>query len=118
MKLRKKTYQTKEAENLIDRSFKELKSSIDGVSLTNFFDTYNRLFFQIPKTGTLSHSFIFNKSGEYLQKPNLKSSTQIRELNNKIIDLEKKLADLETENSRLEADNTSKDYEITLLKKQ
>ena len=116
MKLRKKTYQTKEAENLIDRSFKELKSSIDGVSLTNFFDTYNRLFFQIPKTGTLSHSFIFNKSGEYLQKPNLKSSTQIRELNNKIIDLEKKLTDLERENTLLSSKNVSQELEIRELK--
>ena len=38
MKLRKKAYISRDAERIIDKSFKELKSNSEGVSLTNFFE--------------------------------------------------------------------------------
>ena len=88
MKLTKKAYQTIEADKLIDRSFNELKSTTEGVSLTNFFEIYNKLFFTIPQTGTLSHTTLFNRSGEYIQNPGLSSDRTIRDLRNNIQSLE------------------------------
>ena len=116
MKLTKKTYQTIEADKLIDRSFNELKSTTEGVSLTNFFEIYNKLFFTIPQTGTLSHTTLFNRSGEYIQNPGLSSDRTIRDLRNNIQSLEQQIADLEAEKNALEADNKVKEQEIILLK--
>ena len=116
MKLTKKAYQTIEADKLIDRSFNELKSTTEGVSLTNFFEIYNKLFFTIPQTGTLSHTTLFNRSGEYIQNPGLSSDKTIRDLRNNIQSLEQQIADLEAEKNALEADNKVKEQEIILLK--
>ncbi len=116
MKLTKKAYQTIEADKLIDRSFNELKSTTEGVSLTNFFEIYNKLFFTIPQTGTLSHTTLFNRSGEYIQNPGLSSDRTIRDLRNNIQSLEQQIADLEAEKNALEADNKVKEQEIILLK--
>ena len=116
MKLRKKAYISRDAERIIDKSFKELKSNSEGVSLTNFFEIYDKLFLQIPKTGTLSHTTLFNKSGEYIQNIELSSDTIIRDLKNQMRSLEQQVADLEKEKNILEADNKVKEQEIRLLK--
>ena len=49
MKLTKKAYQTIEADKLIDRSFNELKSTTEGVSLTNFLKYIISYFLQYHK---------------------------------------------------------------------
>ena len=116
MKLTKKTYISKDAEKFVDKYFKELKQNTEGVSLTNFFEIYNKLFLQIPKTGTLSHTTLFNKSGEYLQSAELSSDKVIRDLKNNIQSLNQQVADLEAEKNILEADNKVKEQEIRLLK--
>ena len=118
MKLTKKAYQTIEADKLIDRSFNELKSTTEGVSLTNFFEIYNKLFFTIPQTGTLSHTTLFNRSGEYIQNPGLSSDKTIRDLRNNIQSLEQQISDLEAEKNKLELDNKNKEQEIILLKQR
>ena len=118
MKLVKKAYRSEGTDKLVDKSFKELKTSTEGVSLTNFFETYNKLFLQIPKTGTMSHSTIFNRSGEYLKSPGLASDKTIRDLKSNITKLEKKASELEAEKNRLEFDNKNKEQEILLLKQR
>ena len=118
MKLTKKAYESTETDKLIDRSFNELKSSVDNVSLTNFFEIYNKLFFQIPQTGTLSHTILFNRSGEYLQDAELSSDKIIRDLRNNIQSLEQRIATLESEKNILEADNKVKEQEISILKQR
>ena len=118
MKLTKKTYISKDAEKFVDKSFKELKQNTEGVSLTNFFEIYNKLFFQIPKTGTLSHTALFNRSGEYLQNVELSSDKIIRDLRNNIQSLNQQIADLEAEKNKLELDNKNKEQEIILLKQR
>ena len=118
MKLIKKTYKSEGTDKLVDKSFKELKTSTDSVTLTNFFEIYNKLFLQIPKTGTISHSTIFNRSGEYLKNPGLTSDKIIRDLKSNITKLEKKSSKLEAEKNRLEFDNKNKEQEILLLKQR
>ena len=118
MKLTKKTYISKDAAKFVDKSFKELKQNTEGVSLTNFFEIYNKLFLQIPKTGTLSHTALFNRSGEYLQNVELSSDKIIRDLRNNIQSLNQQIADLEAEKNKLELDNKNKEQEIILLKQR
>ena len=116
MKLTKKTFLTSEAEKLIDRSFSEFGKTTNITSVSNFFEIYNKLFFTIPQTGTLSHTTLFNRSGEYIQNPGLSSDRTIRDLRNNIQSLEQQIADLEAEKNALEADNKVKEQEIILLK--
>ena len=56
---------------VIDTEFKtfgnNLTTGITQISLEEFFQNYNDLFYQIPKEGDLnSHTYILNKTVEYL----------------------------------------------------
>jgi hypothetical protein len=58
---------------VIDTSFSELYTpvtasvSVDEVTVEQFFDLYNQLFFQIPATGEVnSHEYLVKTSTEYL----------------------------------------------------
>ena len=118
MKLTKKTYLTSETDKLIDRNFNELSKSRAAVNVDTFFQTYKEIFFRIPKTGTLSHTALFNRSGEYLQNVELSSDKIIRDLRNNIQSLNQQIADLEAEKNKLELDNKNKEQEIILLKQR
>ena len=117
MKLQKKLYNAAAAENLIDRSFKESKrTKEDDISIPKFFQLYDKLFYNIPKAGSISHSTIINRSSKYaggvinnLQRENV-------DLRNKIIELEVKIQDLQLANNLIELDNNAKESEIFELK--
>ena len=55
IKIDKDTVTNQVANKSIDRSFSELIPKEDLVSLDQFFDYYNQLFYNIPRDGTLSH---------------------------------------------------------------
>ena len=97
MKLVKKVYTTSSTENLIDRSFNEIKKEKEEVPVKELFRLYERLFFDIPKTGLHSHKYLVEKGMEYLEDEDYIDTKQqkIDELNQKILQLEAKLADLE-----------------------
>ena len=66
MKLEKKLYNSKSTENLIDRSFIGSKrTKDDDIDVPKFFQLYDKLFYNIPKSGAISHSYIINKSSKY-----------------------------------------------------
>ena len=66
MKLQKKLYNLAAVENITDRSFNESKrTKDDDISIAKFFQLYDKLFYNIPKVGQLSHSYIINKSNSY-----------------------------------------------------
>jgi len=117
MKLQKKLYNAAATENIMDRSFKESKrTKDDDISVAKFFQLYDKLFYNIPKSGQLSHSFIINKSSKYaggivnnLQQENV-------DLRNKIIELETQIQDLQTANNLIELDNNVKESKIFELK--
>tara|TARA_Y100001963_G_scaffold156159_1_gene249046 strand:- start:288 stop:641 length:354 start_codon:yes stop_codon:yes gene_type:complete len=117
MKLIKRTYTKQETNKIIDRKFRELNQEIKNVPLIDFFSIYNDIFFEIPKTGTLSHSTLFVKSGDYLNKETQKEK-QIKELQKKVKSLETKVSQLELQKNNLEADNILKDNEIINLKER
>ena len=113
MKLQKKLYNAAAAENLIDRSFKGLKrTKDDDISITKFFQLYEKLFYNIPKTGQISHSSIINKSSKYAGGVMNNLQQDITTLNNKIFELEAQIADLENSKNLIELDNNVKEAEI------
>jgi hypothetical protein len=97
MKLVKKVYTTSSTENLIDRSFKEIKKEKEEVSVKEIFKLYERSFFDIPKSGLYSHKYLVEKSIEYLEDGDYLDTKQqqIDELNQTIVELSAKIIDLE-----------------------
>tara|TARA_Y100000593_G_scaffold89174_1_gene172779 strand:- start:1214 stop:1519 length:306 start_codon:yes stop_codon:yes gene_type:complete len=96
MKLKKKFYTSKSTDKIIDRSFSELKKEEEKMSIFKFFQHYSKLFYEIPKVGSQSHSVLFQRSGDYLDDPTNSKDKKIKELQNKIIELEAQIADLKT----------------------
>tara|TARA_R110000851_G_scaffold208572_1_gene361046 strand:+ start:1137 stop:1496 length:360 start_codon:yes stop_codon:yes gene_type:complete len=117
MKLQKKLYNIAAAENLIDRSFNESKrTKDDDIGVPKFFQLYEKLFYNIPKTGQISHSSIINKSSTYAGGviDNLTKDNTI--LRNRIFELEAQIEDLENAKNLIELDNNVKETEIFELK--
>jgi hypothetical protein len=96
MKLTKKIITSKDAKNLIDSSFSELKKEVEKPTVSMFFKQYNRLFFDIPKTGANSHQMIAQRSKEYIEDENvsLPKDQLIDTLNLEVQRLETELLDL------------------------
>lgn len=72
--LNKQVFLKDEFYNTIDTNFSELVNipptpvfDINQATIGDFFDLYNKLFFEIPKEGvTNSHEFLVRESGEYI----------------------------------------------------
>ena len=68
----KKIYNSREYQNVIDNSFKELVTPTvnipdTGITVSQFFDYYNQLFYDIPITGEInSHTYIVQQSQQYI----------------------------------------------------
>tara|TARA_B110000908_G_C10240571_1_gene445837 strand:+ start:1175 stop:1531 length:357 start_codon:yes stop_codon:yes gene_type:complete len=106
MKLIKKIYKSEDTDNNIDRTFSELKNEKEtNIDINTFFETYHKIFFQIPKTGNSSHTTLLSKSGQYAGSA-LDKSRQIQELNSKIIELTSVLSNLQSENNTLKTANS------------
>ena len=96
MKLTKKIITSKDAKNLMDSSFSELKKEMEKPTVNMFFKQYNRLFFDIPKMGANSHQSIIERSQQYIEDESvsLPKDQLIDTLNEEIRKLETELADL------------------------
>ena len=70
--LNKEAYSKREYTNTIDTEFSQLVSpSLDDIgaeepTVEEFFEDYETLFFQIPKTGENSHETLITRSTEYI----------------------------------------------------
>ena len=74
--LNKKVYAKNQYEKVIDTKFSQLATTITpstsptvdtAAAIDQFFQDYNELFFQIPKTGeTNSHEYLIKTSTEYI----------------------------------------------------
>lgn len=116
MKLTKKTYLTSESDKLIDRKFNELGKKQSRINISSFFQIYKDIFFRIPKTGTNSHTTLYNESGNFLENPQSSSSTKIKRLNKQIKELQNKLSELEHKNEMLSSVNVAQELEIREIK--
>ena len=53
------------------------KTAAETISMTGFFEAYDRLFLEIPKQGeTNSHQYITNRSGEYVGGEDVSAEVQ------------------------------------------
>lgn len=84
VKLYKNSYVKTQYEKVIDTKFSQLANSPNeneqinsSISIDDFFQYYNELFFQIPKTGeTNSHDFLIKTSSEYVGDNTVNSDIQ------------------------------------------
>jgi len=97
VELQKRHYGTKDASQLLDRSFSELTKTRDGISPTNFFNLYRELFYDIPKIGENSHTTLMLESKEYINDYVDPNENKIQELLERIIELETEKTKFPTE---------------------
>jgi hypothetical protein len=70
--LNKTVFEKRQYQKVIDTSFTQLvpiqiTSSVDTISVDQFFNYYNELFFDIPKLGEVnSHEYLIKTSQEYV----------------------------------------------------
>ena len=118
----KTIYSKTEFENKIDTEFTELTTDQPSVSIEEFFNFYNEVFFDIPKEGENSHATIIQTSTDYfedyrspLQDIIDSKDLEIEELNRRILDVESRLTTLlieqEVEEAQEEADNAAYEAE-------
>ena len=118
----KTIYSKIEFENKIDTDFTELTTDQPSVSIEEFFNFYNEIFFDIPKEGENSHATIIQTSTDYfedyrspLQDIIDSKDLEIEELNRRILDVESRLTTLlieqEVEEAQEEADNAAYEAE-------
>ena len=100
MKLNKKTYLSSETNKLVDKNFSELSKKRNAINIDSFFQTYKEIFFRIPKTGTNSHTTLFNESREYAN-PTVSNTQKVQRLNKEIKELQSKISDLQHNNEIL-----------------
>jgi hypothetical protein len=93
---------------VIDTSFKQLgvqsiqEQVLTQPTVTEFFEMYNSLFYQIPELGTTnSHEYLIKKSSEYIlfdpnQEEILALQNEIAQLRTELLDTQKQLVDLQT----------------------
>lgn len=104
--LTKKLYDKKAYLNVVDTQFNELiqpSSSIEpGVSVDEFFQLYNELFYDIPKFGeTNSHEYLIKQSSDYVGSAILTDDIQalldeITSLREENLELQRNIIDLTT----------------------
>jgi hypothetical protein len=92
--LNKEVYQKDQYTKVIDTSFSQLVDTTPEVetpvtTVPEFFELYNELFFQIPKTGIQSHEELIKRSTEYIGFSPL--NDQIQALLEEITDLRRQL---------------------------
>jgi len=64
--LEKKVYNNKKTIDFMNTSFSELIKSNPNYTISKFFEVYNNLFYDIPKTGDKSHHSLIVQSQEYI----------------------------------------------------
>jgi len=114
--LNRKVYNKSDYLKTIDTSFNELLPPIplveeDSITIEQFFDYYNQLFFDIPKTGINSHNTLIQQSSEYVgnEKTNEEIEALVQEINSlrdQLLQNQIDLTELQQANAEL-AQNTS-----------
>ena len=91
IKLDKTTVNNQIGDRSIDRTFSELIPKIELISIDQFFDYYNSLFYDIPRDGNNSHKRLINQSTEYYGNYIDPKDDLIKTLERRIVELENQL---------------------------
>ncbi len=98
----------------IDRSFNELISKKNRITVNEFFDYYNNLFYDIPQIGALSHTELVNRSIEYIGNYSDPRDQDIINLNIEIDSLTKRINELEQGEFESDFEDLTKTVVISL----
>ena len=99
--LNRKVYSKNDYQKTIDTSFNELlpplppEEAVFVITIEQFFQAYNNLFFDIPKTGLNSHNTLIQQSTEYVG--NEQRDEQVEALIQEINDLRAQLLSTQQE---------------------
>jgi cell division protein FtsL len=106
--LNKQVYDKGQYTKVIDTSFKQLgvqtiqQQIAIQPTVTEFFDMYNDLFYDIPETGDInSHEYLIKKSSEYIgfeanQEEITALQAEIAQLRVDLLDAQKQIIELQT----------------------
>ena len=108
--LNREGFETRAYKNAIDTSFSQLVTPPppleETITVEEFFEAYNTLFYEIPSTGVFnSHEFLIKRSSEYIGYTEetdqdiqvlLDEITQLRE---QLLSTERELRDIQTSSS-------------------
>ena len=92
--LNREIYSRKGFNQTVGVDFEEFSKKEDTFSVTQFFQLYNALFFDIPRIGAESHYTIKRRSSEFIRgfsADNDPKDDTIDNLNNKVLELEQQL---------------------------
>tara|TARA_R100000951_G_C2558214_1_gene154715 strand:+ start:150 stop:521 length:372 start_codon:yes stop_codon:yes gene_type:complete len=99
----------------IDNSFKELlplplEEIVETLTIEEFFEAYNNLFFEIPKTGLNSHNTLIQKSSEYIGDEQTNEEldalyAEVTALREQLLETQKELSDIQRAQSESELQN-------------
>jgi hypothetical protein len=114
--LNRKVYDKDKYQKTIDTSFTELlpppPPEVEIVTLTvdQFFQLYNQLFFSIPKTGINSHNTLIQQSSEYVgdEQTNEELEALVQEVNYlraELLEAQQELIRIQTEQAQLSLDS-------------
>ena len=81
----------------VNVTFDELTPVAEEINLNEFFNTYNKIFFNIPKEGDLSHTTLINTSKDFLGDFEDPKDTIIEGLQKQVEDLQLEIANLQAE---------------------
>ena len=116
LRLSKNVYSKSQYEKVIDTKFSQLATTPTlpptptvqqtNAAINNFFQTYQQLFFQIPKFGNLnSHEYIIKTSSEYIEYTPINDDIQalineINSLQQQNLELNQQLIELQVSSSQ------------------
>jgi len=113
LNLNKKSYSKNQYEKVIDTKFSQLATTIPtnsiplpSISVEEFFQNYNDIFFQIPKFGSAnSHEYLIKTSSEYIGDNMLDNNIQalideINSLQQQNLELNQQLINLSVSSSQ------------------
>ena len=66
IELQKRHYDQASTSELLDRGFSEIFKSKDKLTADNFFNLYQELFYDLPKQGKRSHTYLIEESTRYI----------------------------------------------------
>ena len=102
IKINKTTVNSQLADKSIDRTFSELIPKTEIISIDQFFDYYNQLFYDIPRDGNNSHKKLIVQSTEFYGNYKDSRDDLIESLEKRIKELEYQLLNTELGGVELE----------------
>jgi len=88
IELQKRHYDQASTSELLDRGFSEIAKSRDKLTVDNFFNLYQELFYDLPKQGKKSHNFLIEESTRYIGGYEDPKDDKINNLIDKLTEIE------------------------------